>query len=119
MVVGRRRSGLEHRGGTALVAGEGTVTSGELGAAGARQAAVYGRLGVGRGDGVVCALGNCPEHLAAMGAAWACGAAHVAAGLGATAQDVAWLVGRVEARVLLAGRTAAEVPGDLPAAVRA
>ena len=84
-----------------------------------RQAALYRRLGVRRGDRVVCALGNCPEHLAAMGAAWACGAAHVAAGLGATAQDVAWLVGRVEARVLLAGRTAAEVPGDLPAAVRA
>jgi acyl-CoA synthetase (AMP-forming)/AMP-acid ligase II len=114
-----RRSCREWPDRTALVADDATMTYRALWSAVTDLAALYRRLGVRPGDRVVCALPNCPEHLVAMGAAWACGAAHVAAGIGATAHDVAWLVGRVEARVLLAGRTAAEVPGDWPAAVRA
>jgi acyl-CoA synthetase (AMP-forming)/AMP-acid ligase II len=113
-----RRSCREWPDRPAVVADGATLTYRDLWVAAANQAVLYRRLGVRPGDRVVCALPNCPEHLVAMGAAWACGAAHVAAGIGATARDVAWLVGHVQARVLLAGRTAADVPADWPGAVR-
>lgn len=113
-----RRSCREWPERPAIVADDATLTYRQLWSAVANQAVLYRRLGVRPGDRVVCALPNCPEHLVAMGAAWACGAAHVAAGIGATSNDVAWLTGHVQARVLLAGRTAAEVPSDWPAAVR-
>jgi acyl-CoA synthetase (AMP-forming)/AMP-acid ligase II len=114
-----RRSCREWPERTALVAGDVTLTYRELWTAIAGQAVLYRHAGVRPGDRVVSALPNCPEHLVAMGAAWACGAVHVAAAMGARAHDVAWLADHVQARALIAGRTAAEVPRDWPDALRA
>ena len=75
-----RRSCREWPHRTALVAGDVTMTYRDFWTAVTSQAALYRRLGVRSGDRVVCALPNCPEHLTAVGAAWACGAVHVAAG---------------------------------------
>jgi acyl-CoA synthetase (AMP-forming)/AMP-acid ligase II len=119
MLEALRRSCLEWPDRTALVARDAAVTYGKLWEAATRQAGLYRRLGVRRGDRVVCALPNCPEHVATMGAAWAAGAVHVAIDSRATDDEVAWLAAHVQATLVLAGRTGAEVSDGRRAALRA
>lgn len=64
-------------------------------------AAAYRRLGVRPGDRVLCQLRNCPEHVVAIAAAWACGAVHVGADNDLTGPELSRLVERFQARVLL------------------
>ena len=64
-------------------------------------AAGYQRLGVEPGDRVVCQLRNCPEHMVAMNAAWACGAIHAGTDNDLTGPELSWLVDRTEASVLV------------------
>ena len=64
-------------------------------------AAAYRRLGVRRGDRVLSQLRNCPEQVIAIAAAWTCGAVHVGADNDLTGPELARLVQRLEARVLL------------------
>ncbi len=64
-------------------------------------AAAYQRLGIRRGDRVVCALRTCPEHLVALHAAWACGAVHVGAHHELTVSELSALVQRTDAAAVL------------------
>lgn len=64
-------------------------------------AAAYAGMGIGRGDRVVCALRNCPEHVVAMAAAWARGAVHVGADNDLTGAELARLVERLGASALV------------------
>jgi acyl-CoA synthetase (AMP-forming)/AMP-acid ligase II len=77
-------------------------------------AGAYERLGVGRGDRILCQLRNCPEHIVATGAAWLRGAVHVGADNDLTGAELSRLVERLDARVLLFGPSLAR-PGDLDA----
>lgn len=77
------------------------ITYAQLGSAIADLAAAYARLGVRPGDRVICQLSNCPEHLAAMGAAWVSGCVHVGADHELTGHELSWLARHTEARVLL------------------
>ena len=61
----------------------------------------YERLGVGRGDRILCQLRNCPEHVIAIAAAWARGAAHVGADNDLTGSELARLVDRLSAAALV------------------
>jgi acyl-CoA synthetase (AMP-forming)/AMP-acid ligase II len=71
------------------------------------------RLGVAPGDRVVCALPNGPEYIAAMGAAWACGAVHVGVDSQFTEAELARVVATTRARLLIAdAHTLAELLGD-------
>jgi len=78
-----------------------TITYRDLGAQIAAVAATYRRLGIRPGDRVVCALTDRPEHMIAMGAAWACGAIHVGTDADLTGSELAWLTERTEASALL------------------
>ncbi len=78
-----------------------TVTFAELGARLGALASGYRRLGIGAGDRVVCQLPNCPEHVLAMSAAWACGGIHVGTDNDLAGSELAWLVERTGAAALL------------------
>lgn len=80
---------------------ERTLSYRELGQAVAALAGGYRRLGVSPGDRVVCQLPDCPEHLVAIAAAWACGAIHVGADNDLTGDELSWLVGYTDAAALL------------------
>lgn len=80
---------------------EATWTYGELWQRVQALAAFYRRLGVGRGDRILCSLRNCPEQLVAMAAAWARGAAHVGCDHDLTGGDLARLACRLDAAALL------------------
>jgi acyl-CoA synthetase (AMP-forming)/AMP-acid ligase II len=77
------------------------MTYAELGRGVARLAASYRRLGIGRGDRIVCQLPNSPAHLMAVNAAWAVGAVHVGTDNDLTGPELAWLAGRTEAAAVL------------------
>lgn len=64
-------------------------------------AGAYERLGVGRGDRILCQLRNCPEHVVAIGAAWARGAVHIGADNDLTGAELARLVERLGAAALV------------------
>ncbi|MDQ3973285.1 MAG: long-chain fatty acid--CoA ligase, partial [Actinomycetota bacterium] len=64
-------------------------------------AAAYERLGVGRGDRVLCQLRNCPEHVVAIAAAWLRGAIHIGADNDLTGPELSRLVDRLGAAALL------------------
>ncbi|MDQ3932245.1 MAG: acyl--CoA ligase [Actinomycetota bacterium] len=64
-------------------------------------AANYERLGVGRGDRVLCQLRNCPEHVIAIAAAWLRGAVHVGADNDLTGPELSRLVERLQAAAVL------------------
>ncbi|HEX6903889.1 MAG TPA: class I adenylate-forming enzyme family protein [Thermoanaerobaculia bacterium] len=85
----------------ALIHGPGGLTYAQLGFAVERLGAGLRRLGVGRGDRVVCQLSNRPEHLAALGAAWASGAVHVGLDPETTGRELARAVALTEPRVLI------------------
>jgi acyl-CoA synthetase (AMP-forming)/AMP-acid ligase II len=78
-----------------------TITYAELGRSVARLAAAYRRLGIERGDRILCQLPNSPEHLIAINAAWALGAVHVGVDNDLTGRELAWLAERTEAAALL------------------
>ncbi|MGI8410991.1 MAG: class I adenylate-forming enzyme family protein [Solirubrobacteraceae bacterium] len=73
-------------------------------------AAAYERLGIGRGDRVLCQFRNCPEHVIAIAAAWWRGAVHVGADNDLTGPELTRLVQRLQAAALLfqPGRDAAD-----------
>src|SRR5438270_10707505 len=85
----------------AVTSAAGTITYAELGQGVARLTAAYRRLGIGRGDRVVCQLPNSPEHLMAINAAWAVGAIHVGTDNDLTGRELGWLAERTEAAALL------------------
>ncbi|MDP8975332.1 MAG: acyl--CoA ligase [Actinomycetota bacterium] len=64
-------------------------------------ATAYRRLGVQAGDRVLCGLRNCPEHIVAINAAWACGAVHVGVDDDLTAPELARLVDHIEPATVL------------------
>jgi acyl-CoA synthetase (AMP-forming)/AMP-acid ligase II len=64
-------------------------------------ARAYVRLGVRPGDRVVCQLRNVPEHVIAINAAWACGAVHAGTDNDLTGPELAWIVERTDAAVLV------------------
>ena len=78
-----------------------TLTYAELGMQIAAVIAGYRALGISRGDRVVCALRDCPEHMVAIGAAWGCGAIHAGTDADLTGSELAWLVQRTEAAALV------------------
>ncbi len=89
-----------------------TLTYAQLGRQVDAVAAGYRRLGIGVGDRVLCALPDCPEHLVAMNAAWACGAIHVGTDADLTGSELVWLVERTAAAaVVLQARADRPDPG--------
>jgi long-chain acyl-CoA synthetase len=85
----------------AVTFGGSTITFGRLWAQVERLARTYRDLGVRPGDRIVCQLRNSPEHVVAINAAWACGAIHVGTDNDLTGAELAWLVERTEARLLV------------------
>lgn len=78
-----------------------TITYAELASRVAALAAAYRRMGIGSGDRIVCQLPDCPEHVIAINAAWACGAVHVGADNDLTGGELAWIVERTRAAALI------------------
>src|SRR5215212_781447 len=79
----------------------GKMTYAQLGEAITTLAGAYRRVGVSRGDRVVCQLPNIPEHIIAAGAAWSCAAVHVGADQQLTGPELSELIGLTGARALL------------------
>jgi acyl-CoA synthetase (AMP-forming)/AMP-acid ligase II len=80
----------------------------------------YHSLGIRPGDRVMCQLPTSPEHLTAIGAAWAAGAIHVGAHPDLTASELSDLVARTGAGALLfAPGRGAEDPRVVLESVRA
>lgn len=86
---------------TALTGGGHSFTYAQLGDAVEGLSGGWRRLGVGRGDRIVCQLSNRAEHVIAIGAAWASGAVHVGVDHEATAPELAHAVALTRPRVLL------------------
>jgi acyl-CoA synthetase (AMP-forming)/AMP-acid ligase II len=78
-----------------------TVTYGELWGRVETLAAYYRSIGVRPGDRIVCQFRNCPEYVVVVAAAWECGAIHVGTDNDLTGPELAWIVERTEASVLL------------------
>ena len=78
-----------------------TMSYAELWARVENLARAYVSLGVVPGDRIVCQLRDCPEHVVAINAAWACGAIHVGTDNDLTGAELSWLVDRTEAKVLV------------------
>ena len=78
-----------------------TLTYGALGRRVAALAEGYRRAGIGPGDRLVCQLPNCPEHIMAINAAWACGAVHAGTDNDLTGAELAWLAEWTAAAALL------------------
>lgn len=78
-----------------------TVTYAELWRSVLALADAYRHLGIGRGDRVISALRNCPEHIIAINAAWLVGAVHVGTDDDLTGPELAWLVEHTAAAALL------------------
>jgi 2,3-dihydroxybenzoate-AMP ligase len=85
----------------AITFGGSALTYEELWAKVKALARSYERLGVRPGDRVLCQLRNVPEHVIAVNAAWACGAIHAGTDNDLTGEELAWLVERTEAAVLV------------------
>jgi fatty-acyl-CoA synthase len=96
-----RGAGNDWPGRTALVFREQSFTYGQLSDLIGRLAAAYRKLGVGRGDRVVCSTSNRPEQLAAFGAAWACGAIHVGVDYLFTARELSRVLEMTRAKALV------------------
>jgi acyl-CoA synthetase (AMP-forming)/AMP-acid ligase II len=64
-------------------------------------AGAYQRLGIGRGDRIVCSTSNRPEEIAALGAAWACGAVHVGVDHQLTAPELSRVLELTQAKALI------------------
>jgi acyl-CoA synthetase (AMP-forming)/AMP-acid ligase II len=88
---------------TAIIHRGQAMTFAELWEAAAAQAALYRSLGIRRGDRVLCALPNRPEHLVTVGAAWARGAVHVGVDHTLTVPELSWLIEHTGATALVVG----------------
>ncbi|MFJ9445213.1 class I adenylate-forming enzyme family protein [Kitasatospora sp. NPDC101235] len=78
-----------------------TISYGEFGDGAAALAASFRRLGVASGDRIICQLPNSPEYLISLAAAWECGAVLVGVDHDLTGAELASLIQRTEAVVLL------------------
>ncbi|HWD54035.1 MAG TPA: AMP-binding protein, partial [Acidimicrobiales bacterium] len=85
----------------AVTAGETTITYATLWHRVRSLAAGYERLGIGRGDRVLCQLRNCSQHVVAIGATWMRGAIQVGADNDLTGAELTRLVQRLGARALI------------------
>jgi len=85
----------------ALVHGAREITYAELGGAIAKLAVAYRRLGIRRGDRIACSVSNRPEQIIALGAAWACGAIHVAVDYQFTPSEISYILELTGARALV------------------
>lgn len=77
------------------------LTYAQLGGMIERLAAAYQRLGIGRGDRVVCSTSNRPEQIAAFVAAWVCGAIHVGVDHQFTAPELSRVLELTHAKALI------------------
>jgi acyl-CoA synthetase (AMP-forming)/AMP-acid ligase II len=85
----------------AITFGRATLTFAQLWAEVEALASAYRRMGVEPGDRIVCQLRNCPEHIVAMNAAWACGAIHAGTDNDLTGPELSWIVDRTGAAALV------------------
>ena len=85
----------------ALIQGGRTLTYAELDAAIRSLVAAYAAIGITPGDRIVCQLPPSPEHVIALGAAWASGAVHVGAHPDLTGTELAQVVTQTGATALL------------------
>jgi acyl-CoA synthetase (AMP-forming)/AMP-acid ligase II len=85
----------------AITAAGATITYAALWERVVSLAAAYERLGIGRGDRVLCQLRNCPEHVVAIGATWMRGAIQVGADNDLTGAEITRLVERLGAKALV------------------
>lgn len=89
----------------ALIDGDVAISYADLRRQAAALSLAYGRLGVRRGDRIVCQLHNCTEVLLAAAGAWLCGAVHVPADDGLTPRELDSLVHRTGAAATVSRRT--------------
>jgi acyl-CoA synthetase (AMP-forming)/AMP-acid ligase II len=87
------RTALTHRG-RATTYADLCDTAGAL-------AAGYAGLGVQPGERIVCSISNRPEHIAALAAAWLCGAVHVGVDFESTVPELSRVIDLTEAKVLV------------------
>jgi acyl-CoA synthetase (AMP-forming)/AMP-acid ligase II len=78
-----------------------TMTYLELGQRVGSLASAYRGMGIAPGERIICQLLNCPEHLIAVNAAWACGAIHAGTDNDLTGSELSSLVERTRAAVLV------------------
>lgn len=78
-----------------------SITYRQLGERVSALAGAYREMGIRSGDVVLCQLRNCPEHVLAMNAAWACGAIHAGTDNDLTGRELAALVERTGAAALV------------------
>lgn len=78
-----------------------TITYDELWDRASNLARAYQRMGIRRGDRIVCQLPNNPEHVVAIAAAWAIGAVHVGTDNDLTGGELLRLVDQVGADALV------------------
>lgn len=78
-----------------------TITYGELWRRARSLAAAYERLGIGRGDTIICQLRNNAEFVIAITAAWLRGAIHVGADNDLVGSELARLTERFASRALM------------------
>jgi acyl-CoA synthetase (AMP-forming)/AMP-acid ligase II len=90
---------------TALVHRDGVTTYEEVWESARAQARWYRELGVSRGDRILCALPNCPEHLVTTAAAWASGAVHVGVDHTLTVPELSWLVTHLGSSLVVVGQS--------------
>lgn len=85
----------------AITANGTTITYATLWERALALAAAYERLGIGRGDRVLCQLRNCPEHVIAIAATWIRGAIQVGTDNDLTGPELSRLVQRLDAAAVL------------------
>jgi len=99
---------------TAVVCGERRLSYGELEALANRMAAVLRRLGLQRGDHIALLLGNRPEVLALVWAAWRCGVYLTPLATSLVPSELRYLVDDCDAAVVVADAALAEQARPLP-----
>jgi acyl-CoA synthetase (AMP-forming)/AMP-acid ligase II len=85
----------------ALVYGDRKMTYGEMGRAVMTLADAYRRLGISRGERVLCSASNRPEKVMALAAAWACGAVHVGVDYQFTPSELSAVIELTQAGTLI------------------
>lgn len=94
------------------------VTYEDVWASATSLAAEYVRLGVGRGDRILCQLPNSAEFIIATVAAWIAGAVHVGADHELTAPELAWIVEHTSAAIVIMAGEPPERASAVAGAVR-
>jgi acyl-CoA synthetase (AMP-forming)/AMP-acid ligase II len=85
----------------ALVFRDRSLTYAQLSGMVENLAGAYRRLGIGRGDRVVCSTSNRPEQIVALVAAWTCGAVHVGVDYQFTAPELSHVLELTQAKALI------------------